>query len=173
MRSILSKKGQLQTLAPSIIALVLAATLLIVGLVMIQELRDTDVVSKANTATATHETLSTVIDGTGETLAGASASACAVTTIAAINASGGEAIAAGNYSVASCILTAASSGPYNNTDWNVTYTYTYGDETYDSATSTVTGMGTFADFWEIIVLAIVISIVMGLLLLAFGGPGRR
>ena len=39
---------------------------------------------------------------------------------------------------------------------------------------TIEGLGTFADFWEIIVLAVVIAVVIGLLLIVFGGSvGRR
>ena len=171
MRSILSKKSQLQTLAPSIIALVLAATLLIVGLIMIQEMRDTDVVSKANTATVTNQALGTVVSGTDEVLS--TASACSATSVALTNATSGAAISSGNYTYTACTVTPTPDTVWNNTAWNATYTYTYGDETYDSATATVTGMGAFADFWQIIVLAIVISIVIGLLLVLFAEPGKN
>ena len=85
------KKGQVQTLAPAILALVFAAIVLVFGLVISQELRDTQ---------------------------------------------------------------------------------TAGTEAYLAANETVVGLGTFADFWEIIVLAIVITVVIGLLLVVFGG-GRR
>jgi len=93
MRSILKpKKGQLNTLAPAILSLVFAAVVLVFGLVISQELRDTQ---------------------------------------------------------------------------------TAGTEAYAAANSTVVGLGTFADFWEIIVLAVVITVVIGLLLLVFGGKKTR
>jgi len=41
--------------------------------------------------------------------------------------------------------------------------------TYDAINKTIAGLTTFADFWEIIVLAVVIGIVIGLLLVVFGG----
>ena len=88
----LSKKGQVNTLAPAILSLVFAAVVLVFGLVMTQELRDTQ---------------------------------------------------------------------------------TSGTEAYEAANKTVIGLGTFADFWEIIVLAIVITVVIGLLLVIFGGTRRR
>ncbi len=87
-----NKKGQIQTLAPAILALVFAGIVLVFGLVMSQELRDTQ---------------------------------------------------------------------------------DAGTEAYTAANLTVVGLGTFADFWEIIVLAIVITIVIGLLLVIFGGRTRR
>ena len=52
-------------------------------------------------------------------------------------------------------------------------TQTSGTEAYSAANLTVVGLGTFADFWEIIVLAIVITVVIGLLLVIFGGKTRR
>ena len=52
-------------------------------------------------------------------------------------------------------------------------TQTAGTEAYIAANSTVHGLGTFADFWEIIVLAIVITVVIGLLLVVFGGKRNR
>ena len=44
---------------------------------------------------------------------------------------------------------------------------------YVGANATLTGLATFADFWEIIVLAVVISVVIGLLLVVFGGRTSR
>jgi len=87
-----SNRGQLGNLAPAILALVFAAIVLVFGLVMTQELRDTT---------------------------------------------------------------------------------TAGSEAFDAANKTVIGLGTFADFWEIIVLAVVIGVVIGLLLVVFGGTARR
>ena len=48
-------------------------------------------------------------------------------------------------------------------------TQTSGTEAYTAANLTVVGLGTFADFWEIIVLAIVVAVVIGLLVGVFGG----
>lgn len=93
MRNILekNKKGQLSALPMAIVALILAGVILVLGLVIMQELRDTQVV-------------------------------------------GTDAFTAGN--------------------------------------ATLAGVATFADFFTIIVLAVVITIVIGLLLSLFGG-GRR
>jgi len=92
MRKLMDKKGQVQTLAPAILSLVFAAVVLVFGLVISQELRDTQ---------------------------------------------------------------------------------TTGTDAYEAANKTLVGLGTFADFWEIIVLAIVITVVIGLLLVVFGGSRGR
>lgn len=86
------KKAQIQSLAPAILGLVFAAIVLVLGLVISQELRDTQ-----------------------------------------------EA----------------------------------GTEAFNAANATVVGLGAFADFWEIIVLAIVTTVVIGLLLVVFGGKRAR
>jgi len=51
-------------------------------------------------------------------------------------------------------------------------TQTAGTDAYIAANDTLVGLGTFADFWEIIVLAVVISVVIGLLLTVFGRSAR-
>lgn len=92
MKLKMKNKGQVNTLAPAILSLVFAGIVLVFGLVMTQELRDTQ---------------------------------------------------------------------------------TSGTEAFTAANLTVVGLGTFADFWVIIVLAIVITVVIGLLLVIFGGKARR
>ena len=87
-----NKKGQIQSIAPAILALVFAAIVLVFGLVIMQSLRDTQ---------------------------------------------------------------------------------TAGTDAYTAANDTIVGLATFADFWEIIVLAVVISVVIGLLLVVFGGGSKR
>jgi len=52
-------------------------------------------------------------------------------------------------------------------------TQTAGTDAYIAANDTLVGLGTFADFWEIIVLAVVISVVIGLLLTVFGNSRAR
>lgn len=52
-------------------------------------------------------------------------------------------------------------------------TQTAGTDAYVAANKTVVGLGTFGDFWVIIVLAIVASIVIGLILYSFGRKGAR
>jgi len=97
MRNLL-KKGQVNALGASILGLIFASIVLIFGLVIIQSVIDTDVISEG----------------------------------AKIN-----------------------------------------DTAYEQGNLTLVGLATFADFWEIIVLAIVITVVIGLLLVVFGGKTQR
>ena len=177
MRNLISsKKGQtVQSLPMIIMTLVFAAIILVMGLIITQELTDTtsgdqtgtvaanetltltaaSIVSPAHThatdcgyASWTPTAVYNDTDGTNETLA--------VTTDYTVNADG--------------TLTNVT---YWETPLFVTYTYTWGGITCEQANLTVVGLGTFADFWEIIVLAIVITIVIGLLLVVFGGRRER
>ena len=174
MRSIssLTKKGQLNALGPAIIALVIAAVFLVLGLIVIQSTLETDVISKANSRTVVNETVATV-NQAGDYLGGSADPACSASIIRVINASTGLEVPSTNYSVTDCQIFQVGGGYHNNTPWNVTYSYTYGDQAYSQGNETIVGLGGFADFWEIIVLAIVITIVIGLLLSVFGGRARR
>jgi len=165
------KKGQVNTLAPAILALVFAAVVLVFGLVITQELRDVDVIKYS--ATVTNES-GCYINATGYTLGaeeGAKTDSFAITSV--YNNTDGIIILSGNYTVDSStgVVTNATSTTW--ADVNITYTYQTGGEAWDSANDTIVGLGTFADFWELIVLAIVITIVIGLLLVVFGGRAKR
>ena len=48
-----------------------------------------------------------------------------------------------------------------------------GSDAYQAVNDTMAGLASFSDFWTIIVLAVVISIVIGLLLVVFGGAGGQ
>lgn len=103
----LSKKGQtVGNMGPTIIALVIAGVFLILGLVMLQAIRNADIIDNQG---------STVCNGTA---------------------------------TEACVA-------------------------FDNVNDTLAGLATFSDFWEIIVLAIVISIVIGLLLIVFGRRTSR
>lgn len=52
-------------------------------------------------------------------------------------------------------------------------TQNVGTEAYSAANLTVVGLGTFADFWTIIVLAIIAAVVIGIIFGAFGGLTRN
>lgn len=172
----LSCKGQVSSMGPAIIALVVAGVFLILGLVVIQELRDTDIIRKANSGSVANEVLTTVTE-TGEVVAGASSPGFNSFSVSAItNKTSATAIPSTNYTVSSTGRISFTSGDslgINNSDWNVTYTYRYGDEAYTAGNETIVGLGTFASFWDIIVLAVIITIVIGLLIAAFGGRQNR
>lgn len=171
----MEKKGQVQTIAPAILALVFAAIVLVFGLVISQEIRDTDVMTQAVSETIINETLTTVTE-TGEQLANFGyRGANTFNLTRCINATGGEEIVAANFTWTSATATVScnSCGAFNNTNWNCDYTYLHGDEAYESANDTLIGLATFADFWEIIVLAIVISVVIGILVISLAGRRRR
>ena len=55
-----TKKGQLNGLTPAILSLVIAIIVLVMGLVVIQELRDTDTISQGESGSFINETLTTV-----------------------------------------------------------------------------------------------------------------
>ena len=163
MQVINSKKGNLGILVPSMLVLVLAAAVLIFGLVILTALKP---MTATTQGTGTNEPLLTV-NYAGEYVAanGTCGFKDFVVTSIINGTNSTDTINSGNYSYDQTgRIWSTTSGKYNNSNWNVTYTYYYGTAACDASESTITGMGSFSDFWEIIVLAIVITIVIGLLL---------
>ena len=163
MQAISSKKGNLGILVPSILVLTLAAAILVFGLVILEDLKP---VTAINDGTGTNEPLLTV-DYAGEYVA--ANGTCGFKNFVVTSIINGtnttDTINSGNYSYDETgRIWSTTSGKYNNSNWNVSYTYDYGLDACDTAGTSITGLGSFADFWEIIVLAVVITIVIGLLL---------
>ncbi len=176
----MKKKAQVQSIAPAILALVFAAIVLVFGLVITQALRDIESISTDPGATGAifNETINST-HGLRSNLNAPNLfpNGDCVGVFKVFNGTlGVPIIAAGNYSVNACVITNLSdtySNPTGEIGWLVSYNYSRGGEAFVSANKTIAGLATFADFWEIIVLAIVISVVIGLLLVIFGGRGRR
>ena len=157
------------------IALVVAILVVVIGLVIIQETRDTDAVRKSLSGTKGNETLTTVTE-TGEVMTtGNSAPGHICTVDVVTNATGGQVINAGNYTTLTddgCTIKSTGS-TYNNTNWNVSYTYTFGDSSWTAANKSIGGFDDFADFVPLIVLAMVAAIIVGIILTSFAMKKQR
>ena len=179
MRSLLSKqhkKGQVGGLAPAIISLVFAGIVLVMGIIMSQGITDTRDGTEIGTISV-NETL-TLTATSIVTPAHAHQTDCGYeswTPTAVYNDTdlGNQTLAVTTDYTINAANGTISNVTYWETPLKVTYTYTWGGEACEVGNLTVVGLGTFADFWEIIVLAIVITVVIGLLLVIFGGQQRR
>jgi len=184
MKSSLNKKGQVELVITGVLALTLASILLVMGLIMMDELMQ-DV--STDSATVTNETTAAVVTEAG-TSATANTGVCgfnsfAVTSANVKNATAAYDIAAGNYTVTASrgvatiafISTDADDvAKFNNSKWNITGTYLWGNtEACDASNSTIAGQGKFADYWDLIVLAIIITVVISLIIGLGMLRGRR
>lgn len=168
-----TKAGQINSLPMFIILLVVAGAILVLGLIMLQEIRNIDIIGRAESGNVTNETLTTVTES-GEILSSNANANCIASVEIVINASSNTEIDSTNFTVTGCTVSVSSDDSiFNNTDWNVTYSFTFGGQAFISANDTLVGIGTFADFFTIIVLAVVITIVIGLLIGLFGGRRVR
>lgn len=52
-------------------------------------------------------------------------------------------------------------------------TQTAGTDAYRIANATLVATGTFADFWPLVILAVIVGVVLGILLGVFGGRTQR
>ena len=177
-KSFLNRKGQIQSLTPAITALVIAAIFLVLGLIIIANFRDNNIMTSVFSPTVANETVGPVNNFSlaVHTLAGgASPGSNSFSLIYILNETGAnETVATGNFTVADGgVLTFVGDDIWNGSTVRITYSYTHGDTAFTQTNKTLVGIGTFGDFWEIIVLAIVIGIVIGLLLVIFGGRRQR
>ena len=155
----MQKKGNVSNIAPAIIILVVAAATLFFGLILTENLKTT---SGTYSYTVVNESM--FFNSSGDTFN--LASSCAFNSpavVLAINGSSGATISAGNYTIVGNSIYNASAAVWSSA--NVTYSYKAGSVSCDAVNKTISGLGTFADFWSIIVLAIVISVVIGILLI--------
>ncbi len=175
MKNLLSKKGQVQVIAPAVLALVFAAIVLVFGLIISQSMRDIPIITQGVNSNLVNESANFGASAeTSVTLVanGFPAGACGAVTSVRNGSLGILIVGTDNFTQSGCVIT-NTSNTFATDDWLIDYPYTAGGGAYKAANETIAGLGTFADFWEIIVLAIIISIVIGLLLVVFGGSNRR
>ena len=166
-----NKRGQVGALSGNVIGLGIAAIVLVLLLVIAQNMRDMDIVTKVNSGSAVNESLTTV-NQAGDALDADTNPACVATIVRVINGSTGIEVPSTNYTTVGCIVYQVGGGYNNNTPWNVTYSFTYADQAYVAGNKSIVGLATFADFWVIIVLAIVAAVVIGIIFGVFSRKAR-
>lgn len=153
-----------------VMTLMIAGFLFVVGLMMLDDIY----VNMADDAgSVTNETLTSVTES-GENVTEATRCGFNSLSITAMNnATGaGEAISSGNYTVNTRTGVIKFAGgadtTWNNSNWNVSYTYLFGNSSAcESTNKTIVGQGKFGDWVDLIVLAIVITIITSMILIGF------
>ena len=165
-----NKKGQLSIGdAPSVILIVGLVFLMMAIFAFIGQ-NFGEAFDASKSGSVVNETLTTVTE-TGEQVTGASA--CnfqdfSVTTVT--NATGGEIILPGNYTTTSTGYIKSAAAAYNNTDWNVTYTYSYSgvacNVTADLQTELADNTSIAGIILTISLIGIVLTVLIGIFVLA-------
>jgi len=159
----MNEKGQIGTIQTIVITLVVIGIILGIGFMVLEEFQSN---LSENTATVNNETVSSV-NSVGKyvsknyTTAGID---CYndFSVVIVTNATGGEIIPSGNYSYDSNGKIWAVTPEYNNTDWNVTYTYQYGEEACAGLESTITATRKIPSWLPLVVILLIVGIVMWL-----------
>lgn len=175
MQTKTNKKGQtLGTLGSSILAIVVVSIVLVLGIILVQSMRDADVVKKANTDSLVNKTTVTVVTAAGALVNNAPGCIVTVVTASMANTTQGI-IPSNNYTVSECKIFATTGvhPGYNNSFWNITGTYTSGGVAYVSGNSSIEGLSDFSDFVPLIVIALAASIIIGLILTGFAFRRQR
>jgi hypothetical protein len=116
-----------------------------------------------SSGSANNETLTTVTE-TGEDFANAGLRDASCTVTFVTNATDGAIINSGNYTQTNCNLASSGTGFFNNTNWNVTYTYTFSGDTTASNVINDTGTSiTEVTDWFPIIIVITAMVILILL----------
>ena len=156
-----------------IISVVVIGVILIMGIFIASSIQDAT--RETNTAgSISNETLTTVSNITAETVANAGLNDFSMTIGIITNATDGVVIAAGNYtSTLSGTVIATDAGAistFNNTNWNVSYTYIYSGDTNTStaAGDLVTALSGGSAWITILIVVGFATIVLGMLTQGLG-----
>jgi hypothetical protein len=163
-------KAQLGGLQGIIMTLVVVGILIGVAFLVLTEFKDATNTSPTTSAEVVNETVTTVT-GTGEWMTNnhtVSTIPCYgdFTPITVTNKTSGQILTASNYSYTSTgKIYSIASGAYNNTDWNVTYTYTYGGDACEGIEDTIAAASKITTFLPIIVIVAIVGILLTIVFL--------
>lgn len=108
-------------------------------------------VTQAVTSSATQNGV-TLDDGGASLTACAAKNSGSITTIALINASGGETIQqSGNYTFTGCTLTGVGASAYNGTTVNSSYSYTHTGTAFSVINQTTTSIASVTTFFSLFI----------------------
>lgn len=156
--------------APSIV-IIIGLTFLVMATLAFIALKYGESFTSDETATVSNETLTTVTE-TGELLTGRTAcnfESLSVTLVK--NATGGETISSGNYTVStSGLISSKAGGKYNNSNWKVDYSYAYTGTACNVTNSLQTEISNNTSIAGIVLtislVGIVLSVLVGVFVLA-------
>ena len=160
---------------PGVLTLALAAIILIFALMMTQGLFDSSTVKHAYTSPVKNETLTTVTEAIHNVAMRGSCGFIMLSGAVVTNATTNTLIPATNYTLDTTQGTiyfsgnAAEANGFNNSNWNISYSYQYGLTSCTATNKTMIGLGKFGDYWDLMVLAIIITVIISLLLVVFAG----
>lgn len=159
-------------LVPSVLVVMVCCVLFAAGLIIMDNL----LVETADTRlTVSNETLTTVAEG-GERVATYTACGFNGMTVTRItNATGGNIYSSGNYTSdgrSGYVYADGADSGINNSNWNITYAYSYGNSSACTATNlTVEGFGEFGNWVTLIILIIAVAIILTIVIKKFSGRG--
>jgi len=168
----MKKKGlALADMYPAVLTIILVGIVLGIGLYVLNQTSDA---ISTDSKTVVNETLVTVTTS-GEAVA--LITECGFDNflpISVINATSGTLIPTTNYTYDAALgiisFTAGSTGGFDGSNWNITYSYTGGGtELYcTSLDTTGTGLGGMASWIAIIIVVLAAAVVLGVVMNSFG-----
>jgi len=170
------KKGQmnLQGLYGAVLLFVTIGIMIGIGIFILQETADATSTTAFTVVNESH-TISTIDDVNGVALTGSSVCGSQLFVITTVINDSNTVIVAANYTVGidNGLFGNLTGDSMGGTEWNITYTYTgTADNSTTSScralTTVGTGIGGFADWIAVIIVALAAAIVLGIVINSFG-----
>jgi hypothetical protein len=161
------------------ILLSLVTMLFVIGLlvfifaIMGAEFQDSSSVKASDSATVTDTTLTVTDGGTTLTTCNSANQGSATSVSSAYNETGDVLISSGNYTFSGCTITAVGT-EFNNTVWNVTYSYTFAGASWDvinDITGSITDVTDWYDIFIVISAMVVLILLTVIIITAIRGSG--
>jgi len=174
----MEKRGQvgLDVAKNVMLVLMIIGVLAFAMIIVLASVNNSDVASTSSGTLQNQETLATVTE-TGEDLTVSTLPDVACSLLSVTNASSGTTIPASNYTQTNCNLafTIGDVLGINNSNWNVTYSYTYNsfDRTSGNVTGGVASFFSNTTTWFSLLAIVVIILIISIVILAVNRFGNR
>lgn len=164
------KKGiQLSQAFGAVLTVVLIGILVIIAIFLFVSLGD----SLDNTATSGSNQTVTTVSEIGQVINSSDCDLNGVTNFVATNESSGTVILASNFTISSTGILTSTSGDFNGTNWNVTYTGLEGGEACTANKSMIAQFATYPVLIGLVGTIIFLGLVIGVLVASFVFTGRK
>jgi len=173
MKSILkdTRGYSIEDLSPIVLTLIIIGVLFGAGLYVLSEFSGK--VVETLTVDVANETTTSIVNETGVSLSASIAKDVSCTVTSVINAINNTIFTSGNYTsdASACTITYAGVGTFNDTLWNVSYTFSATNATAASAGigNASQGIGDLAGWIPIIVIVLAAAIMIGIVIRYFTG----
>ncbi len=153
----------------AVLSVVLIGVLVIIAIFIFVSLAP----SLNNQATSGSNQTITTVSEVGQIINSSDCGLNSVTGFVATNATSGNVIPATNYTITTAGILTSTSGSFNGTNWNVSYTGLEGGDACTANNTMITQFGTFPVLVGLVGTIVFLGLIIGVLVASFVFGGKR